>query len=426
MSAKLIYFNFIGANGVNDSPCAINASQIVYMYTTQTNKTAVVFTNGNLRVSSDTIKSFKSGRFSQGLGEFVSIGIPTKTGSSAWPSDNGEVLVNSSYISQLTASDNLTLVVMNQPASAPVSFTTAKSQSSIIVESRSNDSPFSFINFEITQSGATDPVINKVYSNVGLSLLDVTGTRSTTGTYDIAFPTGVVLNNASVFASAPTGSPIPIIKATAAESASSIQIVTQGTGFTDADGILTNTKINVLSWPTEGLIDVGSLAFGGIVFKVDYSTRTAYVVADVDPMTATYTFAASNLVVTGINASTTSNASFSAANTAAIIAAGLANSIATPAATWADGLTQSGFSDWVLPTRDALLEIANNVWQLNIGTFINTTSIPTTTYFWSSNDVGAAASGVRVQFLANNLSVASNASKAATALRALAIRTHQY
>ena len=426
MSAKLIYFNFIGANGVNDSPCAINASQIVYMYTTQTNKTAVVFTNGNLRVSSDTIKSFKSGRFSQGLGEFVSIGIPTKTGSSAWPSDNGEVLVNSSYISQLTASDNLTLVVMNQPASAPVSFTTAKSQSSIIVESRSNDSPFSFINFEITQSGATDPVINKVYSNVGLSLLDVTGTRSTTGTYDIAFPTGVVLNNASVFASAPTGSPIPIIKATAAESASSIQIVTQGTGFTDADGILTNTKINVLSWPTEGLIDVGSLAFGGIVFKVDYSTRTAYVVADVDPMTATYTFAASNLVVTGINASTTSNASFSAANTAAIIAAGLANSIATPAATWADGLTQSGFSDWVLPTRDALLEIANNVWQSNIGTFINTTSIPTTTYFWSSNDVGAAASGVRVQFLANNLSVASNASKAATALRALAIRTHQY
>ncbi len=425
MSAKLIYFNFIGANGVNDSPCAINASQIVYMYTTQTNKTAVVFTNGNLRVSSDTIKSFKSGRFSQGLGEFVSIGIPTKTGSSAWPSDNGEVLVNSSYISQLTASDNLALVVMNQPASAPVSFTTAKSQSSIIVESRSNDSPFSFINLEITQSGATDPVINKVYSNVGLSLLDVTGTRSNTGTYDIAFPTGVVLNNASVFASAPTGSPIPIIKATAAESASSIQIVTQGTGFTNADGILTNTKINVLSWPTEGLIDVGSLAFGGIVFKVDYSTRTAYVVADVDPMTATYTFSASNLTVTGINASTTSNASFSAANTAAIIAAGVDNSIATPAATWADGLTQSGFSDWVLPTRDALLEIANNVWQPNIGTFINTTSIPTTTYFWSSNDNSASTSGTRVQFLVGGISAATNTFKT-NPFRALAIRTHQY
>jgi len=425
MSAKLIYFNFIGANGVNDSPCAINASQIVYMYTTQTNKTAVVFTNGNLRVSSDTIKSFKSGRFSQGLGEFVSIGIPTKTGSSAWPSDNGEVLVNSSYISQLTASNNLTLVVMNQPASAPVSFTTAKTQSSIIVESRSNDSPFSFINLEITQSGATDPVINKVYSNVGLSLLDVTGTRSTTGTYDIAFPTGVVLNNASVFASAPTGSPIPIIKATAAESASSIQIVTQGTGFTNADGILTNTKINVLSWPTEGLIDVGSLAFGGIVFKVDYSTRTAYVVADVDPMTATYTFSASTLSVVGINVNTTSNASFSAVNTAAIIAVGLGAAVATPAATWADGLTQSGFSDWVLPTRDALLEIANNVWQLNIGTFINTTSIPTTTYFWSSNDVSTASNATRVQFLVGGISAATNTFKT-TALNALAIRTHQY
>jgi hypothetical protein len=397
------------------------------MYTTQTNKTAVVFTNGNLRVSSDTIKSFKSGKFSQGLGEFVSIGIPTKTGSSAWPSDNGEVLVNSSYISQLTltTSDNLTLVVMNQPASAPVSFTTAKTQSSIIVESRSNDSPFSFINFELTQSGATDPVINKVYSNVGLSVLDVTGTRSSTGTYDIAFPTGIVLNNASVFASAPTGSPIPIIKATATEGASSIQIVTQGTGFTNADGILTNTKINVLSWPTQGLIDVGSVAFGGIVFKVDYSTRTAYVVADVDPMTATYTFSASTLSVVGINANTTSNASFSAVNTAAIIAFGLNAIIATPAATWADGLTESGFSDWVLPTRDALLEIANNVWQPQIGTFINTTSIPTTTYFWSSNDNGTANSGTRVQFLVNGVSAASNTFKT-TALRALAIRTQTF
>ena len=426
MSAKLIYFNFIGVNGVQDSACAINASQIVYMYTTQTNKTAVVFTNGDLRVSNDTIQSFKSGEFSQGLGAFVSIGTPTRTGTSAWPSANGEVLVNSSYISQLILPPigGLTLVVMNQPASAPVTFTTSKTQNSIIAESRANDSPFSFISLDVTQSSTTAPVVNSVYSNVGLTSAQVTGTYVGVGSYGFSFPTGVVLNNASVFVSAPTGSAVPIIKATAIEGASSIQVVTQGTGFTNSNGILTNTKINILSWPTKGSFDVGTKIFGGIVFKVDYLTRTAYVVADVDPMTATYTFSASNLTVPGINVSTTSNASFSAANTAAIIAYGVANSIATPAATWADGLTHSGFSDWVLPTRDALLEIANNVWQPNIGTFINTTSIPTSNYFWSSNDNNTASSGTRVQFLTGG-SAATNTFKT-TALRALAIRVQTF
>lgn len=170
---------------------------------------------------------------------------------------------------------------------------------------------------------------------------------------------------------------------------------------------------------------VGSLFGGGIVFEVDAVSRIAYVVADVDPMTATYTFSASTLNVTGINVSTTAATPNSAANTAAIIASGISNITPTPAASYADGLTHATFSDWFLPTRDALLNIANNVWETNIGTFINTTNIPTTTFFWTSNDNGTGSSATRVQFLVGGLSAGSNTFKS-TSFRALAIRSQSY
>jgi len=170
---------------------------------------------------------------------------------------------------------------------------------------------------------------------------------------------------------------------------------------------------------------VGSLFGGGIVFEVDTANRLAYVVADVDPMSATYQWSASNLSVPGVNVSTTGLTSFSAANTSAIISAGISGLIATPAASWASGLTHASFSDWVLPSRDALIIIAINVWETNIGTFINTTTIPTATFFWSSNDNGTGVSGTRVQFLVGG-SAASNANKAANSYRALAIRSQSY
>ena len=322
MSAKLIYFNFIGAGGAPDSPCAINASQIVYMYTTQTNKTAVVFTNGELRVSNDTIQSFKSGKFSQGLGEFVSIGTPIRANTALWPSTNGEVLVNSSYISSISKTGGLlTNVTMNQPASAPVNFFTLKNQNDIIAETRSNDSPFSFISLDVTQSSTTAPVVNSVYSNVGLTAEQVTGTYVGVGSYGFSFPTGVVLNNASVFASAPTGSAVPIIRATAAESASSIQVVTQGTGFTNANGLLTTTKINVLSWPTFGRIpQIGDRSFGGVVFHVDTSTNKAYVFYE-GTLSTGIVWSTPTTTVTGVgvlSAPTTTGVTFSSANTTLI------------------------------------------------------------------------------------------------------------
>ena len=402
MSAKLIYFNFIGAGGAPDSPCAINASQIVYMYTTQTDKTAVVFTNGDLRVSNDTIQSFKSGKFSQGLGEFISIGTPTRTGSSAWPSTNGEVLVNSSYISSISKTSGFsTNVTMNQPASAPVNFTTLKGQNEIIVESRSNDSPFSFISLDVTQTSTNIPVVNGVYSNVGLTAAQVTGTYDGVGSYGFSFPTGIVLNNASVFVSAPTGSAVPIIRATAAEGASSIQVVTQNTSFANANGLLTNTKINVLSWPTFGRIpQIGDRSFGGVIFHVDTSTNKAYVLYE-GVLSTGIVWSTPQVAVTGVNTTGPASGSVliasSSTNTNLIATAATGTGASVDALAFTATVGGITYTDWVLPSRDALLAIYSNLRYASGDPFNIASYVPISSFVWASNQ-SSTANGVAVRF----------------------------
>ena len=394
MSAKLIYFNFIGAGGAPDSPCAINASQIVYMYTTQTNNTAVVFTNGDLRVSNDTIQSFKSGQFSQGLGAFVSIGTPIRANSALWPSGNGEVLVNSSYISTILVPNPseplVSNVSLNQPASAPVNFFVTKTQNEIISETRSNDSPFSFISLRVTQTGTNAPVVNEVYSNVGLTVAQVTGTYVGVGSYGFSFPTNTVLNNASVFASAPTGSAVPIIRATAAEGASSIQVVTQGTGFTNTNGLLTNTKINVLSWPNAGRTpQVGDRIGGGIVFHIDASASTAYILYE-------------GVVSTGIPWSTPQ---LTVAGTSTAIASSLANTNAVATAATGTGASVDAlaftatvrgvvYSDWFAPSSIALRAIHTNLRYGFEDPFNIASYIPVGSIVWASNQLSASAGSI--------------------------------
>lgn len=189
----------------------------------------------------------------------------------------------------------------------------------------------------------------------------------------------------------------------------------------NSDVIFTSCNRHVLNPPPA----LGSVFGGGIVFEVDTANRIAYVVADDSPMSSTYQFSASNLSISTINVTTKAATSFSAANTNLIISTGSASAVATPAASWANGFSFNSYTDWVLPTRDALLNIANNVWETNSGTFINTTHIPTTTYFWSSNDNGTGSSAVRVQFLTGGSSAASNSSKP-NSFRALAIRSQSY
>lgn len=427
MSAKLIYFNFIGAGGAPDSPCAINASQIVYMYTTQTNKTAVVFTNGDLRVSNDTIQSFKSGKFSQGLGEFVSIGTPTRANAVLWPSANGEVLVNSSYISSIAKTSNLlTNVTMNQPASAPVNFFTFKNQNDIIAETRSNDSPFSFISLDVTQSSTNAPVVNSVYSNVGLTAAQVTGTYVGVGSYGFSFPTGTVLNNASVFVSAPTGSAVPIIRATAAEGASSIQVVTQNTSFANANGLLTNTKINVLSWPTFGRIpQIGDRSFGGVIFHVDTSTNKAYVLYE-GALSTGIVWSTPTTTVPGVgvlSAPTTTGVTFSSANTTLIATTvtGVGASVsALDFSVVAQGTT---YNDWFLPSLGALQLIYDNLLYGSTDPFNIASYVPENTNVWASNQQ-TTSTGIGLNFKKSTKTTLAQAKSSDS--YALVIREQQF
>jgi hypothetical protein len=381
------------------------------MYTTQTNKTAVVFTNGDLRVSNDTVQSFKSGQLSQGLGVFVSIGTPTRTGASAWPSANGEVLVNSSYIAQLNVAPSSgvittiagvsdpslvssqtpmpSVVVMNQPASAPVVFYTAKSINDIVIDSKSSESPFTFIKVSLTQSSTNDPTIIDVYSNIGLTSTQVTGTRSAAGTYSLAFPSSVALSNASFFFDAPTSTAVPIIRATAVNGSSSVQLVTQSTGFTNADGVLSNTKINILSWPTLGSIGVGYRGFGGVVFHVDSSNK-AYVLYEgtvstgIVWSTPTGTSVLSVGYITG-GSPATSGTAFSQTNSELITTA--ATGVGAAASALAFSATVNGvtYDDWALPTEGALTLIYNNLGYAKGDPYNLSSFIPNAALVWSSN-----------------------------------------
>ena len=315
---------------------------------------------------------------------------------------------------------------MNQPASAPVNFFTLKNQNDIIAETRSNDSPFSFISLDVTQSSTTAPVVNSVYSNVGLTAEQVTGTYVGVGSYGFSFPTGVVLNNASVFASAPTGSAVPIIRATAAESASSIQVVTQGTGFTNADGLLTNTKINVLSWPTLGRIpQIGDRSFGGVVFHVDTSTNKAYVLYE-GTLSTGIVWSTPTTTVTGVgvlSAPTTTGVTFSSANTTLIATTvtGVGASVsALDFSVVAQGTT---YNDWFLPSLGALQLIYDNLLYGSADPFNIASYVPENTNVWASNQQ-TANNGVGLNFKKSTRTTLSQAKNNLS--YALVIREQQF
>ena len=394
MSAKLIFFDFVTEQGTPNSPCAINASQIVYMYTTQSTKTAVVFTNGDLMVANQTLASFKSGEQSQGLGEFVSIGTPDSCNKAPWGSSKGEVLVNTTYLSQVLLSPEYkTLVQLNQPSSSPVSFITQRIINQIVNDSKINESPFNYISLDVTQTSTSAPVINSVYSNVGLTTTQVTGSRSASGTYALAFPTGTPIGaSPSFFVSSPTGATNnPIVKISAT-SATGLGIVTQSSGFANADGILSNTKIDILSWPTisvpSSVVQVGSRMQGGIVFHVDSSTRKAYVLYEGIINTGIVWCTPTGTSVTGVGVVTAPESlaiSQSAANTALIVAAATGTGAAAEADAFSATVNGVTYSDWALPSEDAHSAIYNNLLYSQGDPFGLTNFIPLNTQVWSSN-----------------------------------------
>ncbi len=399
MSAKLIFFDFVTEQGTPNSPCAINASQIVYMYTTQSTKTAVVFTNGDLMVANQTLASFKSGEQSQGLGEFVSIGTPDSCNKTPWGSSKGEVLVNTTYLAQLQRSLSKTSVVVSQPSSNPAIFITSKYINDIVNDSKINESPFNYISLDVTQISTNAPVVNALYSNVGLTKTQVTGSRSAAGTYDLAFPTGTPIGiSPSLFVSSPIAAANNPIVRISATSATGLGIVTQSSGFTNADGILSNTKINILSWPITSVIPaIGDRTQGGIVFYVDQSTRKGYVLYEGTVNASIVWCTPTGTDVTGVsftvNSASTGIAQ-SATNTSLIATAATGVGASVSAEAFSATVGGVTYGDWALPSEGALNAIYDSLLYATTDPYGLRSIIPVGADLWSSNQ-GASSSVAR-------------------------------
>jgi hypothetical protein len=434
MSAKLIFFDFVTEAGAPNSPCAINASLIVYMYTTQSTKTAVVFTNGDTMIANQTLASFKSGELSQGLGEFVSIGTPDSCNKALWGSSRGEVLVNTTYLAQVQVSPEYkTLVQLSQPSSFPVSFVTQRLIDQIVSDSKINESPFNYISLDVTQTSTNDPVINSVYSNVGLTAAQVTGSRSASGTYALAFPTGTPIGaSPSFFVSSPTGATNnPIVKISAT-SATGLGIVTQGSGFTNADGILSNTKINILSWPTisvpSSILRIGARMQGGIVFHVDASTRKGYVLYEGGFVSTGIVWATpSNVGVAGVSSTsspTSTGVTQSVTNTSLIATTvtGVGASVSAEAfSATVGGVT---YTDWALPSEGALNAIYDSLFYATTDPYGLRSFITVGTSLWSSNQGNSNSAGRVVTFNAGSRANAQTSK--ANSFYALAVREFSF
>jgi len=226
----------------------------------------------------------------------------------------------------------------------------------------------------------------------------VTGSRSAAGTYALAFPTGTPIGTSpSFFISSPTGATNnPIVKISAT-SATGLGIVTQGSGFTNADSILSNTKINILSWPIISVIPaIGDRIQGGIVFYVDRSTKKGYVLYESAASTGV-AWCTPDTNFSSIQSPLLTGVTNSAANTATIVA----TATGTGAATVADALSVTiggvTYSDWACPSEQAVYLIYDNLGYAAGDLFNLKSFIPPTTTVWTSNQFNSAR-GQAVRF----------------------------
>lgn len=125
--SQLFNFSFQTLAGAPDSAGAINKNQVVYAYATQSTGTLLVLTNGDSRIANNSLATVKS---TFGL---TSIGTPTRANGQII--SLGEVLVNNDYVTQVFDDTTSRRVEMNQPASAPVVFTTATTLTGVVANS---------------------------------------------------------------------------------------------------------------------------------------------------------------------------------------------------------------------------------------------------------------------------------------------------
>jgi len=241
--SQLFNFSFQTLAGAPDSPGAINKNQVVYAYT-QNAKTLLVLTNGDSRIANNTLANVKS---TFGL---TSIGTPTRANGQII--SLGEVLVNNDYVTQVFDDTTSRRVEMNQPASAPVVFTTATTLTGVIANSFAGEKGYKewigYVNVDSTNAPTgitlyntmgvaptvaivTGGTINGIPSNVYWKL-DFTGVV-TSG--NIA--TSTVLNITAGNQATANSATIPRASLGTAEEASSIVIATWSSS-------MSNTGVN--------------------------------------------------------------------------------------------------------------------------------------------------------------------------------------
>lgn len=168
--SQLFNFSFQNLQSVADSPGAINKNQVVYAYT-QNAKTLLVLTNGDSRIANNTLADVKS---TFGL---TSIGAPTKANGQVI--SLGEVLVNNDYVSQVFDDMTSRRVEMNQPASAPVVFTTATTLTGVVANSFAGEKGYKEWIGYIDVSGTNAATGTTLYNTMGVAPTVTTVTGGT-------------------------------------------------------------------------------------------------------------------------------------------------------------------------------------------------------------------------------------------------------
>jgi hypothetical protein len=172
--SQLFNFSFQNLQNIADSPGAINKNQVVYAYT-QNAKTLLVLTNGDSRIASNALADVKS---TFGL---TSIGTPTRANGQVV--SLGEVLINNDYVAQVFDDTASRRVQMNQPASAPVVFTTTTTLTGIVANSFAGERGYKEWIGYIDVDGTNAATGTTLYNTMGVAptVTTVTGGTINTG-----------------------------------------------------------------------------------------------------------------------------------------------------------------------------------------------------------------------------------------------------
>ena len=162
--SQLFDFSFQTLAGAPDSAGAINKDQVVYAYATQSTKTLLVLTNGESRIADNPLTGTTSVKSTFGL---TSIGSPTRANGQVV--SLGEVLVNNDYVKQVFDDTTSRRVEMNQPASAPVVFTTAATLTGIVANSFTGERGYKEWIGSVTFATTGTPTGTTLYNTIGVT-----------------------------------------------------------------------------------------------------------------------------------------------------------------------------------------------------------------------------------------------------------------